>query len=141
MRFAMVACVTALFSALVWPADMEAAECVSKPTLTLSEKLHGKTIDLSGASVPNVGLHVVDLGGVVKAEFQSDAKGAFIFDFSSLPKGEYELVTTMQGFKSQIARINVAGRNFRLWRRPLQVTLGFGFECDTRVSRVPLLFY
>jgi hypothetical protein len=136
MRFAAAGCVAILFFALLWPANLEAAECVSKPTLRLSGKLHGRTIDLSGASVPNVGLRVVDLEGVVKAEFQSDAKGAFAFDFSSLPKGEYELETTMHEFKSQIARIVISGRNFRLWRRPLQVTLGFGFECDTGVVRV-----
>jgi hypothetical protein len=136
MRFAAVGRVTVLFAALVWSADLEAAECVSKPTLTLSGKLHGKTIDASGAFVPNVGLRVVDLEGAVKAEFQSDAKGVFRFDFSSIPKGEYELVTTMNEFKSQIARIIVGGRNVRLWRRPLQVRLGFGFECDTGVNRV-----
>jgi hypothetical protein len=136
MRFAAAGCVAILLSALLWPADLESAECVSKPTLRLSGKLHGRTIDLSGASVPNVGLRLVDLSGVVKAEFQSDAKGAFAFDFSSLPKGEYELVTTMQEFKSQIARVVISGRNFRLWRRPLQVKLGFGFECDTGIARV-----
>jgi hypothetical protein len=136
MRNAAAGCVAILFSALVWSAELQAAECVSNPPLTLSGKLHGKTTDLSGASVPNVGLRVLDLKGVVRAEFQSDAKGAFVFDFSSLPKGQYELGTTMQEFRSQIARIIIAGRNFRLWRRPLQVGLGFGFECDSGVSRV-----
>jgi hypothetical protein len=89
--------------------------------------------------VPNVDLRVLDLEGLAAAEFRTDSKGAFVFDFSSLPKGDYDLVTTTKGWRSSIARIVITGPTLRLWRHPLQVKLGFGFECDTGVSRVPLL--
>ena|ERR1700728_2382996 len=103
MRVAAVRRVGILFLAFAWAADLAAAECVAAPPLTLSGKLHGKTIDISGAAVPNAGLRVLDLQGVVKAEFQSNSKGVFVFDFSSLPRGEYELVTTVPEFRSRIA--------------------------------------
>jgi hypothetical protein len=91
MRFAAPGCVAIRFAALVWMADLEAAECVFDPSPTLSGKLYGKTIDAS-VSVPDVGLRTVDLQGAVKAEFQSDARGVLEIDFSSLPNVEYEPV-------------------------------------------------
>jgi hypothetical protein len=114
MRLAPAGCGAILFSAPAWPTGLEAAECIANPPLRLSGKLHGRTIDASGAFVPNRDLRVLDLRGVAAAEFRTDSKGAFVFDFSSLPTGDYDLVTTTKGWKSSIARIVIAGSTLRL---------------------------
>jgi hypothetical protein len=138
MKLATAGCVVLLFSTLV--STSAGSECVAMPPpLKLCGKLHGKTIDPSGAVIPHVELRVVSLKGVVAAEFRSDSEGRFVFDFSSVVRGTYDLNTTTKGWESFVARVIVGGPNFRLWRRPLVVKLGIGSECTSGVSRDRLI--
>jgi hypothetical protein len=137
MKLATTGCVAFLWPTLLCMPSSQ-IDCVAVAPVRLCGTLHGKTTDPSGAVVRNVELRVVGMSGVVAAEIRSDSNGRFVFDFSSIPAGTYEVTTKTTGWQSFIARIVTRGRNFRLWRRPLVVRLGFE-PCMSGVGRGKLI--
>jgi len=84
--------------------------------------VHGVVFNPTHARVSNVELQL-HRGSVLVARFHTDPHGEFAFDFSSLPKGEYQLTTTASGFLNQVGAINVVGWRPKIRHRPLLVQL------------------
>ena len=89
----------------------------------------GSVVDQLGGSVAGVMLSLTNRATGQKYEVPSDAVGAF--EFVGLTSGEYNLETTMAGFRKGQGRITVSGRNLR---QDIQLQVGSLEETITVVD-------
>lgn len=89
--------------------------------------VHGVVFDPRHARVSNVEMQL-HRGSVLVARFHTDVHGEFAFDFSSLPKREYQLTTTASGFLNQVGAIKVTGWRPEVRHHRLLVQLAL-FAC------------
>ena len=93
--------------------------------------VHGVVFNPRHARVSNVELQLHR--GSVVARFHTDPHGEFVFAFSSLPEGEYQLTTAATGFLNQVGAIKVTGWRPKIRHRLLLVQLAL-FACGGGVG-------
>jgi hypothetical protein len=94
--------------------------------------VRGAVIDISGARITNAKLTILQ-GEKQVATMRTSADGKFSFD--SLEPGDYVIQVEAKGLltlKSSITVLRSSGR----CRQALEVVLGLGMECDTRLEVV-----
>ena len=110
----------------LWAPTVHANTCRAR-AVSVHGIVRGVVFDSTRARLSNVELQL-HRGSVLEARFHADAHGQFVFDFSSLPKGEYQLTTTASGFLNQVGTIKVTGWRPKIHRRLLLVQLA-PFAC------------
>jgi len=129
-RIALVAVVSIILAPFLGDVS-QAAECRIAPIKPI-HCIRGIVIDPSGLPISNAKVAILKAG----TEFVSiltHADGKFSFD--RLETGSYEIQVEANGFKTARSSVAVvAPRSKSKWA--LQVVLGFGMECDTRIAVV-----
>jgi Carboxypeptidase regulatory-like domain len=111
--------VAIMFTAFSWSVDLRANTCTAPPPLKLSGPLCGRVMDVSGATVPDVELRVLDATESVVAQIRADSQGSF--RFPPVAKGKYHLTTTAQGCFSYVGQIELTSDKKKTCRRPVSV--------------------
>jgi|SRR5271163_2021054 len=97
--------VAVIFAAFAWSADLRANTCVALPPPKISGPLCGRVMDVSGATIPDVELRMVDKTESIVARTRADSQGDF--RFPPVAKGRYRVTTTAEGFLGYIGEIEI----------------------------------
>jgi hypothetical protein len=100
---------------------VKANTCRARP-VSVHGVVHGVVFDPNGRRVSNIELQLHRLS-VVVARSHTNVHGEFVFDFSSVSKGEYQLTTTASDFLNGIGIVKVTGWRPRVRHRLLTVQL------------------
>jgi hypothetical protein len=111
---------------LLWSVVAGANTCVAPKPARISGALCGRSIDATGASVPDVGLRVLGADDRVVADVRADAKGDFIF--SGLTKGKYRLTSTTTGWLIEFGAFEIKSSSAAC-SRPVTVRLDTSCCC------------
>jgi hypothetical protein len=105
--------------------------CLAPKNPVSADVVCGHVQDPAGEFVPNVDLQLVSNQTVI-AEVVTDPKGNFVF--GPLPKGEYDLTTTSDGWHLFWPVKVTASKSTQVCKRPLYVRLGIKV-CGQLVSK------